>query len=857
MKKYMKKIIYIVALGFIFLASAGTASAAWNTYPSDCPNSLSIGNYTTGSGIQNGSNGCWTSKSVSAKAGETINVAIFYDNTNNTDANNAVVNLNQSPAGSMSSSNSTYSFSGSLTSSAGSLSLSQVTANLTSSQTLTFSQAKWFKKGASVGGSLPNGQSGYEALNNGLNMGTIANGDWGTIIFSFSVGTTVTPPPANNNCQISSFSASPSQILAGDVSRISWTTNSDCNYVTLTDFSGNQSKNGSFNVDPTASRTYILKAYDVNGNLSDTDSLTINVQDVVTTCRIADYSASPRSISSGDVSRITWDTTGCDHTTLTSFGTQPLDGYVNVYPRTSTTYTLNAYNTNGSLSASEALTITVGSDNNNDEDYCKITNFDADDTSIEDGDSTVLDWDTTSDCDYVTLTGVNGHLDTSDSERVSPGSTKTYTLKAYNNDGDLSDTDTVKIIVDEDNNDNSDDEDYCTISNFTANGSTYNLSINQGNILRLVWDTQGCSSVRVSGSDFSSSASNDSKTVYPRSSGNYTISAYSSNSGTVTQTIYVTVNPKYNDNNNNVPQTNSCTVTTVATSITTSGAQLNALITNSTNSSVSTYFEYGTTTNMGSRTTSRTVNGNGSFSEFISGLAPNTYYYFRGASNCSNGQLGNVEVFKTAGTAYVNNNNTNTTTRTVIVQGTTVTGTESPIMLRIENKYQAIGFGDIIDYNVYYKNIGKSTLTNPVLQIVLPKGVVLTNSSRGTYSADSNTLSIPLENLVPGAEGIIYLQGRVDYMTSGYAQIVTTAILVYTTPSGAQENAIAYVLNNPKLTDNNLLGASAFFGGNFLGIGLIGWLLLLIIILLIILASRSFRNKTTETHTYTDTGANR
>jgi uncharacterized repeat protein (TIGR01451 family) len=175
-------------------------------------------------------------------------------------------------------------------------------------------------------------------------------------------------------------------------------------------------------------------------------------------------------------------------------------------------------------------------------------------------------------------------------------------------------------------------------------------------------------------------------------------------------------------------------------------------------------------------------------------------------------------------------------------------------MLRIENKYQAIGAGDVIDYTVYYKNIGNSLLTNPVLQIVLPGGVVLTNSSRGTYSADSNTLSIPLENLAPGAEGVIYLQGWVSFLTTGYAQIVTTAILVYTTPNGAQENAIAYVLNNPKLGGNNLLGASAFFGGNFLGIGLIGWLLLLILILLIVLASRSYRNKTTVTRTYTDTG---
>ncbi len=752
----------MVALGFIFLASANTASAIWNNYPSDCPEPLTIGNYTTGAGIQNGSNGCWISKSVSADAKQTINVAIFYDNTNASDANNSVIKLTQSPAGSMSSKNTSYRFSGNLSSTAGALNLSQVTANLSSSQTLTFSQAKWFKKASTSGVSLPSGQTGYEAFNSGLNMGTIAKGDWGTVIFSFSVGSDVITNPTND-CRIDDFRAVPPSISTDQSSTLKWDT-TGCDYVTISNVSGNKSADGQYQVSPNSDTTYILKAYGNNG--TDTRSLTLKVKD--------------------------------------------------------------------------------NNDNNNKQ--CRITKFNASDDDIEDGDSIVFDWKTNSDCDYVTLTGVSGRLDKQNDYRVKPSSTKTYTLKAYDDNGNLGDTDDIKITVRNNNDNNNNNNDYCTISNFTANGSTYNLSINQGDALRLVWDTQGCSSVRVSGSDFSSSSEDDSRNVYPRTSGNYTISAYSSRTGTITKTIYVTVNPR----NIDIPQNNACTVTTVATNITSSSAQLNGLITNSTNQSVNTFFEYGANTNLVSKTNTRTVIGNGSFNEYVSGLAPNTYYYFRGSSNCSNGQLGNVEVFKTAGTG--GNNYVGTTTRTVIVQGATVSGTESPIMLRIENKYQAIGAGDVIDYTVYYKNIGNSLLTNPVLQIVLPGGVVLTNSSRGTYSADSNTLSIPLENLAPGAEGVIYLQGRVSFLTTGYAQIVTTAILVYTTPNGAQENAIAYVLNNPKLDGNNLLGASAFFGGNFLGIGLIGWLLLLILILLIVLASRSYRNKTTVTRTYTDTG---
>jgi len=72
-------------------------------------------------------------------------------------------------------------------------------------------------------------------------------------------------------------------------------------------------------------------------------------------------------------------------------------------------------------------------------------------------------------------------------------------------------------------------------------------------------------------------------------------------------------------------------------------------------------------------------------------------------------------------------------------------------------------------------------------------------------------------------------------------QIVTTALLVYTSPNGAQENAIAYSVNNPG-NCNTTLGASAFFA-NFSPSGLLFWLLLIIIILLIVLIARTYKRR--------------
>ena len=217
-----------------------------------------------------------------------------------------------------------------------------------------------------------------------------------------------------------------------------------------------------------------------------------------------------------------------------------------------------------------------------------------------------------------------------------------------------------------------------------------------------------------------------------------------------------------------------------------------------------------------------------SFNEILTGLSPNTIYFYRLVSNCGNGGIskGLIQIFQTFGTT------TNTTT--IIKQGTTIVGTESPIMLKIENKYQSFRVGDNVDYTVTYKNISNKTLTHPILQVVLPKEIEFLNSSRGTYSNNTYTLTVSLEDLIPNIEGTVYLQGRVDSINTN-AQIVTTAILVYTARNGAQENAMAYVLNNPM--GGSSLGALALFGSMF-GMGIIGWLLLLILILLIILLFR-------------------
>ena len=460
----------------------------------------------------------------------------------------------------------------------------------------------------------------------------------------------------------------------------------------------------------------------------------------------------------------------------------------------------------------------VGENNNYDNSDCVISNFTIDgsiSTTISSGDSVDLNWNT-SGCDTVSVSGPNMSTihSVSGSRAVSPTYSGTYTITAYGN-GSGTRTRTVYVNVNDNNYYSK-----CTISYFNASPA----SINSGGSSTLSWSTSNCTSASIAGIGNVGSGYG-SRIVYPSYTTNYILNAYGNN-GSDSDSVQVNVNSYV------APVQTNCAVTAAATNITGNSVSLNGF----TNSSTTAYFEYGPTVNMGSITNTRSISS-GYFTETVTGLTPNTIYYFRLASNCEGGGLsrGATQVFETAG-----GSTDVETTRTIIRQGTTIVGTASPIMLKIEDKYQNIRVGDVIDYTVTYKNISSRKLTHAMVQVILPKGVSYMNASRGTFSNDTNTLSVPIDDLNAGDNGVVYLQGRVDSLENNYTQVVTTALLIYTNTNTAQENAMAYVLNNPtNLNGNSSLGANAFFAG-FFGMSLLGWLLLILIILIIILLTRRY-----------------
>jgi len=704
MKNYMKKIIIgIFSLALFFFAQNAFA-ATWNGASNDC-RGLSIANATTTEGFVNP---CWPASSISADAGDTLNVRIYYHNTGTTTANNVKVNLSTNLSGSSTS----KSFSGSINSDQGGLSLGTVTANISSSQTITFNSVKWYTNNTSVTPTaLLGGQSGEEILNGGLNLGSVAPG-WatqGSLVVSFHVSRTVAPE------------------LCKDTSATNYNGPLPCTY--------------------------------------------------------------PQRL--------------CLDRSASNYG----EILPCVYPQTLCKDTF-ALNYNGLLPCRYPET-----------NICSISDFTVSDTSIEEGDSVVLRWNTNN-CTSVEISNI-GDVAINGSKTVYPRSDITYTLTAYGRYSGIK-TNSVKVYVDDDSYTNDNE---CYIDSFTASDT----SIDEGDSVVLRWNTSGCDDVSIS--DIGDVSNDGSKTVYPRNDVTYTLRAYGDNNESKSIRIYV--------DDNYTETYNSNVLTTIATNVGETTAQINGLTTGSYSGNTYTYFEYGTTRYLGSKTTKRLTNVNSNFSEYLSGLSKNTTYYFQAVSNSNAGTYrGSINMFTTSG---------GTTTPTTIVkyvQGTTVTGSASPIMLQIENKYKNIGIGDVIDYTVYYKNIGKSKLTKPMLQVYVPEGITIINASEGSFSEDNRTLTMPLEDLIAGAEGTVYLQAKVNTLNPNIEQIVTTAALVYTNANGAQENAIAYVLNTQKNVNGNanLLGASVF-NGNIFGLSLIGWLIFIIIILLLIIIARSFYSR--------------
>ncbi len=249
--------------------------------------------------------------------------------------------------------------------------------------------------------------------------------------------------------------------------------------------------------------------------------------------------------------------------------------------------------------------------------------------------------------------------------------------------------------------------------------------------------------------------------------------------------------------------------------------------------SVTTWFEYGRTSSLGSTTVSTNHgNGSGGMSYYFVNLAPNTVYYYRAVgSNCEGTSRGTIRSFTTGSSTVVN--------PPVVI--TTGGGSGNAfIKLMIDNHRDTVRTGSDIAYDVSWANVTRSTLKNLVLEIRFPDQMIVIDTDQGSIAHDGHSVIVEVDSLGSLETGDMTVTTAIKGSLKDGDPVVAQAVMAFENPkTSATENAIAYDSDEFSTRNATGLGAS-LFGLSFLPGSLAGWLIILLIILLIIVLARHF-----------------
>ena len=246
---------------------------------------------------------------------------------------------------------------------------------------------------------------------------------------------------------------------------------------------------------------------------------------------INSFTASPASITSGEVSTLTWNVFGAARVSIDQgIGNVGVTGTRAVSPGTTTAYTLTATNAAGAVTARARVTVSgapppppppVG--------LPVISLFTANPASITAGNSSMLSW-LVSDADTVTITYGSSvtPVGSVGSAAATPTTTTTYTLTATNAAGTV--TDTVQVVVG-----GGAPSGLPVVNYFAASPG----SISLGASSMLSWSVSGATTVSIN-QGVGSVASSGTTVVSPATTTTYTLTATNA-AGTVTQPVQVVV----------------------------------------------------------------------------------------------------------------------------------------------------------------------------------------------------------------------------------------------------------------------------------------------------------------------------
>ena len=331
-----------------------------------------------------------------------------------------------------------------------------------------------------------------------------------------SATTTVTTG-AGVGVQITSFTASPPNIDAGQTATLSWTV-AGATSVSISPGIGNVNpQTGSTQVSPQQTTTYTLNANGPGGSVNATAIVSVGGG---APPQIIRFEASPLTIQPGQQSTLSWSTNSASQVAISGIGAVTANGSTTVSPQQTTTYTLSVTGTNGqTVTAPVTVTVAAGP-------LPQVSTFAATPSAITAGQATQLCWKVTG-ATTISITGVGNNLNANDCASVSPTQTTTYTLTAINASGQIQANTTVTVGQ-------------VQILSFTANPPTSSAA---GAPVTLSWSTTNATSVILTGADIPPQTLpvNGSLVVNPITNSTYTLTAYGPGGQTVSSTISVFV----------------------------------------------------------------------------------------------------------------------------------------------------------------------------------------------------------------------------------------------------------------------------------------------------------------------------
>jgi hypothetical protein len=333
--------------------------------------------------------------------------------------------------------------------------------------------------------------------------------------------TTVKTTSGTTGVQITSFTASPANISAGQSSTLAWTVTGATSVSISPNIGSVNAQSGQTQVAPTQTTTYTLTATGSSGSVNATAVVTVGTGS--SGPQILRFAANPTTIQKGQQSTLSWSTNGGTQVSISGIGTVAANGSTTVSPQQTTTYTLTVTGSNGQT-VTAPVTVTVGTGA-----VPTVVTFVANPASITSGQSTQLCWQVTNATSISISPTVGNNLTGNACASVSPTTTTTYVLTATNAAGQIQANATVTVGTGTG----------VQILSFYANP----VDSIPGAPVTLYWTTTNAASVVLTGTGVlpQTLPVNGSTTVTPIADATYTLTAYGTGGQSVSSVLSVSV----------------------------------------------------------------------------------------------------------------------------------------------------------------------------------------------------------------------------------------------------------------------------------------------------------------------------